>query len=62
VYYRLYFYEAGHIVRVAEFSCEDDAAAVKRVAEHADGRAMELWERGRLVKGFPADDTNPRGR
>ncbi len=54
--YRLYFFEGRHIVHVVELDCKDDADAVRLVAEHVDGRAMELWQRGRLVKEFPADD------
>ena len=54
--YRLYFFEGPHIVHAVELDCADDADAVEVVAKHADGRAMELWRRARLVKQFPAED------
>lgn len=48
-YYRLYYLEDGHIRRVRELDCEDDAAAMKIAEQGADGRAMELWELSRIV-------------
>jgi hypothetical protein len=53
-YYRLYYLEDGHIRRVHELDCEDDAAAMKIAAEGADGRAMELWELSRIVAKWGA--------
>jgi hypothetical protein len=53
-YYRLYFKVGGHISDVAEFVCDDDRAALERVAGVRDGRAMELWELSRLVATWEA--------
>ena len=51
--YRLYFLdEANHIRGVAEFECDDDAAATARAKTIPDGRRMELWSRDRLVGRF----------
>jgi hypothetical protein len=52
--YRLYFLEGGHFRRVVDLECAGDADAISQVPEHADGRSMELWHRGRLVKRFSA--------
>lgn len=52
-HYRLYFLdEANHIRGVAEFDCEDDAAAVVQSESHADARRMELWRRDQLIRRF----------
>jgi hypothetical protein len=49
-YYRLYFLdENGHIRHVKELACDTDSAAIALSDKHADGRALELWERERLV-------------
>ena len=51
--YRLYFLdEANHIRGVAEFHCDDDAAAAARAESYDDGRRMELWSRDRFVRRF----------
>jgi hypothetical protein len=50
--YRLYFLENNHIRHFVELDCPSDETAVEAVAKHADGRAMELWQRHRLVKRF----------
>jgi hypothetical protein len=55
--YRLYFLANDHIRRFVEFDCPDDEAAIEKVAEHADGRVMELWQRNRLVKRFEPNAT-----
>jgi hypothetical protein len=56
--YRLYFRgEDGHFRHIVELDCESDEEAVRTVAKHADGRDMELWQRGRLVKGFAGGPT-----
>ena len=48
--YRLYVMNnAGHIREAAEFECADDRAALDYVADHLDGRAVELWNGARLV-------------
>ena len=55
--YRLYFFDhGGHIGGVVELSGADDAEAIQQSRGQADGRAMELWNRDRLVRAFPADD------
>lgn len=49
--YRLYFINPTprHIRDILDFEADDDASALRRIAELADGRALELWERERLV-------------
>ena len=60
--YRLYFRGAdGHFLGIVELDCPDDEAALESVAAHADGRAMELWQRQRLVKTFPEGAIRRRG-
>jgi hypothetical protein len=55
--YRLYFFDgAKHIRHALVLDCTDDSHAIATVAEHADGRAMELWWRDRMVKAFPKQD------
>ena len=52
--YRLYFRgEDGHFRRIVELDCESDEEAIRAAEEKADGSAMELWQRRRLVKEFP---------
>ena len=50
--YRLYFIDPKpkHIRDIVDFDAADDAAALRRIADLADGRAQELWQRERLVK------------
>jgi hypothetical protein len=53
--YRLYFVGAnGHFADVEVLDCRDDDAAIKASKQHADGRAMELWQHERMVATFPA--------
>jgi len=61
--YRLYFLDAqGPIHRAVELQCDDDEDAVRRSAGHADGRAMELWQRARVVRRFePCDLSRATG-
>jgi hypothetical protein len=61
--YRLYFLDrSGHIGGVVELTCDDDGAAGDEARAHADGRAMELWNRERQVRRFPAGDDRLEGR
>ncbi len=55
VEYRLYFLRAGHIAQAAVLQCESDRDAIVAAGNHADGRAMELWEHARMVKAFAAE-------
>jgi hypothetical protein len=62
--YRLYLYYDAQkpdgprsIARAITLECDDDDHAIGEVEQHSDGRYMELWERGRMVKAF---DANPR--
>ena len=50
--YRLYFINPTprHIRDIIDFDAEDDASAMRRTAELADGRALELWRGDRLVQ------------
>jgi hypothetical protein len=52
--YRLYFLEDGRIRHVVPLECESDEHAIQVVEEHRDGRDMELWQRARMVREFPA--------
>jgi hypothetical protein len=53
--YRLYFMDNhGHISRVVELDCLDDADALDAAEAHRDGQVMELWDRARVVKTFEA--------
>jgi len=60
--YRLFFFDAAdHIRHWVALECEDDDAAARAAGEQADGRAMELWLRDRLVRRFPGDpEQRPR--
>ena len=49
--YRLYFLDgAGHISKSHEFLAADDDAAIKVAEGWREGRAMELWQRTRVVR------------
>lgn len=53
--YRLYFLgPQGRIAHVLEMEGRDDDHAIEQAESHADGRAMELWHRARMVKAFTA--------
>jgi hypothetical protein len=62
-HYRLYFYHEGQrpgpgrrIAHALDLECEDDAEAIREVEKHREtpNTYMELWQRDRLVKTFPA--------
>ncbi len=56
--YRLFFFDAAeHIRGWTVLESQDDAEAVRMAEEKCDGRAMELWDRERLVHQFAADPT-----
>ena len=52
--YRLYYITPdGHIDDARELAFVDDDEAIQAVErEFADGRAMELWQRARVVRKF----------
>lgn len=53
--YRLYFLgRDGRITRAVPFESSSDEDALKAIEAHADGRPMELWQRGRMVRTFAA--------
>jgi hypothetical protein len=54
--YRLYFmtYD-GHIRHGMDLQCDDDEQAIALVESRRELGPLELWERGRPVKVFPAD-------
>lgn len=55
-YYRLYFLDGhSHIRHAVELECEGDEAAIEIALAQSDGRAMELWNRERLVWRQVAD-------
>lgn len=48
--YRLYFHDAlGHIVRLVEMRCANDAEAIAKAEELAKGQSVELWQLARRV-------------
>lgn len=55
-YYRLYFMNPrdGHILRFAEFSAPDDAAAFVLAREHEGENPLELWSGARKVSRIEA--------
>ena len=50
--YRLFFINPTprHIRDIVDFDAKDDASALRRISEMADGRALELWRGDRLVQ------------
>lgn len=61
-YYRLYFLDGrSHIRHAVELECESDDSAVETARGHADGRAMELWNRERLVWRQSAQNSESPG-
>jgi hypothetical protein len=42
------------------FDCADDAHAIQAAKLRANGRAMELWRRDRLVERFPSSNRRAR--
>ena len=53
--YRLYFLDQdGHIRHFIVLGHDDDEAAIRATDEHANGQAMELWQKSRMVRQFPA--------
>ena len=52
--YRLYALSGGRIVRVVELDCVDDDSAILQASAHANDQPMELWQRARFIKRFPA--------
>jgi hypothetical protein len=55
--YRLYFLDdAGHIRGVISYLSENDDTALEEAKQHVDGRDLELWNLGRLVRKLPHKD------
>jgi hypothetical protein len=51
--YRLYFLgREGRFTRAVGFECSCDEEALRAVEDHADGRAMELWQQARKVRAY----------
>lgn len=54
--YRLYFLdETGHIREALELDCRDDDEAITLAEARREGGPIELWQRSRVVRRFPAD-------
>jgi hypothetical protein len=53
--YRLYFIDPHprHIREIAEFVGKDDDDALREAQGRSDGRAMELWREGQVIRSFP---------
>lgn len=57
VHYRLYFLnDLGHISKSHEYFADDDTAAIKVADAWREGRRMELWQSGRIVKRWHIND------
>jgi len=52
--YRLYFLdrEDRHVTRSFDFEAKDDEAAIRVAESWREGRAMELWNGTRKVRGW----------
>jgi hypothetical protein len=58
--YRLYFMTSdGHIGDAIDIECEDDAHAIAVVEARGEVAGLELWQRGRWVRNFPAKPIPP---
>jgi hypothetical protein len=57
MHYRLYYFADGGncIERALDLDCEDDAAAIQRAEDQADGRAMDIWRGNSRIGRLPAD-------
>ena len=56
-FYGLFFFTGDmHIDRAHEFEAADDAAAIKISEAWREGRKMELWQRGRLVRRWDIEE------
>jgi hypothetical protein len=56
--YRLYFLDGlGHITKSHEFLAADDAEAIKISEGWREGRRIELWQRGRIVKRWDSSSS-----
>ena len=52
--YRVYYVSAAdHIVDALDLVCQDETTAVYQANRLGNGRALELWERDRLIVRFP---------
>jgi hypothetical protein len=52
--YRVYYINsADHIVDALDLACQDETTAVYQANRLGNGRALELWERDRLIVCFP---------
>jgi hypothetical protein len=48
--YRIYTVGSdGHFIGGKNIECADDQEAIRIAQEAADGRAIELWDRGRFI-------------
>ncbi len=48
--YRIYTVGTdGHFIDGKNIECADDQEAIEIAQQAADGRAIELWERGRFI-------------
>jgi hypothetical protein len=55
-HYRLFFHNGINISYAIGIDCENEEDLDKVVAEHADGRPMELWLGEIAVRKYPATD------
>lgn len=59
--YRIYFLNGeGRFMRALELMCRDDEEATSQARELADGHAVELWDRARLVARFERHGSAPK--
>ena len=51
--YKVYFMgRASRIEQSQDIHAENDAQAIRKAVQLFDGRPMELWEEGRVVRRF----------
>lgn len=55
-HYRLFFHNGINISHAIDILCENEEDLDKAVAEHGDGRRMELWLGDVAVRKYPATD------
>jgi hypothetical protein len=55
-HYRLFFHNGIKISHAINIDCEHESDLDKAVADHADGRPMELWLGEVAVRKYPATD------
>ena len=62
LYYRLYLLDgAGHILWCRDFDANTDTLAVETAEGLSEGGPAELWQEGRMVHAFAAEQGSRKG-